>query len=335
MVAANANRREDLDRAKGLGIVLVVLGHIVARSYPQHNDWFVWVKTGLYEFHMPFFMYLSGYVSFLSGAARTPPRKWSALIRKRAFRLLVPFMIFGLAIALGKLLLAPYLHIDHAPGDGLRDLQNLVWHTDESAAFSIWYMAVLFVLSCVTPVLLWAIGGNTWVLFAIAAALYALPVPHVMFLDRDATYFIFFVAGGLAAEAGERWLRAVDRNTWLSLAALLLLVAVGVYWWQIPAKISLLVCGIVSMPALHGCVRKAPLSASRLLLSLGFYSFAIYILNTPCIGLAKAALWKIAPWDGVNFLVYAPVLLITGVWGPILIKRYVFRRLPVLDRMTQ
>ena len=332
-------RREDLDRAKGLGIALVVLGHLVAREVPRGDGWFEYVKTGVYQFHMPFFMYLSGYVAFLTAAARAPPASWLALFRKRAVRLLVPFFIFGLLIAAGKALLGPYLHIDNPANAGLADLANLVWHTDHSVALSIWYMAVLFVLSCVTPVLLWLLRGNSLLLLGIAAVVYFLPVPAIMYLDRAATYLIFFVIGGIAAEAGDRWLRPLDRNVTWSLLALAALVAAALVAYSLGElkypDIGLLVCGIVSMPALHGLVRKAPFSGSRLLLSLGAFSFVIYILNTPAIGLAKALMWKVAPWDGVNFLIYAPVLLAAGLLVPIAIKIWVFRRMPAVDRMTQ
>jgi fucose 4-O-acetylase-like acetyltransferase len=314
------------------------LGHIVARDYPPGNEWFAYVKTGLYEFHMPFFMYLSGYVAFLTGAARARPEAWLSLFGKRALRLLVPFVVFGLVIAAGKAVLAPYLHIDNPAAAGLADFENLLWHTDHSVALSIWYMAVLFMLSCVTPVLLWLLRGSTLALLAVAAVLYVLPIPAIMYLDRAATYFIFFVVGGLAAEAGDRWLHALDRNLTWSVTALLVAVACGLvayHFGKASPSTGLLVCGIVSMPALHGLVRKAPFSSSQLLLTLGAFSFVIYILNTPSIGLAKALMWKVAPWDGANFLLYAPVLLAAGILVPIAIKVWVFRRLPVFDRMTQ
>jgi peptidoglycan/LPS O-acetylase OafA/YrhL len=293
----------------------------------------------VYQFHMPFFMYLSGYVAFLTGAARAPPGTWLALFGKRAVRLLVPFLIVGLLIAGGKAALGSYLHVDNPADAGLADVINLVWHTDRSVALSIWYMAALFILSCLTPVFLWLLRGNSLALLGIAAVLYFLPIPPLMYLDRAATYFIFFVIGGLAADAGERWLRAMDRNFAPSLIALLALVAGTLVIYARGelryAGISLLVCGIVSMPALHGLVRRSPWSSSRVLLSLGAFSFVIYLLNTPSIGLAKGLMWKVAPWDGLNFLIYAPVLLAAGLLLPIAIKVWLLRRAPVLDRMTQ
>lgn len=44
---AAKERRLDLDRAKGLAILLVVYGHIVARQAPANNEWYVWSKEAL------------------------------------------------------------------------------------------------------------------------------------------------------------------------------------------------------------------------------------------------------------------------------------------------
>lgn len=46
-------RIEWVDRAKGIGIILVILGHV---TFPNE------VKTLLYSFHMPLFFFLAGYV---------------------------------------------------------------------------------------------------------------------------------------------------------------------------------------------------------------------------------------------------------------------------------
>jgi len=331
----NNNRREDLDRAKGLGILLVVLGHIVARQPPLHNEWYVVLKYAIYQFHMPFFMYLSGYVTFLSGAARLPSQAWPKLAARRASRLLLPFVIFGLTIVAGKLLLGPYLHVDNLPMSAGQALSALLWDTDHSPATSVWYIAVLFVLCVSTPPLLRLLAGRTRNLLLLTVALYVLPVPHVMYLDRVAGYYVFFVLGGLAAEAGEHWLGIMDRHVRGWLAALVAALAASYFlstWLTHPA--ALFLCGVISMPALHGLVRLPALSKAQGLLLVGCYSFVIYLLNTPCIGLAKAVLWKLMPWDGLSFLLYAPILMAAGTFGPILIKRHLLRRIPALDRMT-
>ncbi len=328
-------RRQDLDRAKGLGITLVVLGHIVARTPPRDNEWFVVLHTALYQFHMPFFMYLSGYVTFLSGAARTPLAAWPRLVRSRAYRLLLPFLVFALVIVIGKIVTARFMHVDNLPSSLTQAIVGVLWDTDRSAAASVWYIAVLFIFCFATPLLLKLFANRTVLLLALAAVLYFLPVPHVMYLDRVATYYLFFVLGGLAADAGENWLEVVDRLAWWSLAAFLL-VLISTFWFfdSHAHATKLLICGIMSIPALHGLVRRGGLSHSTILLTLGTFSFVIYLLNTLCIGLMKGLMLKVMPWDGPRFLVFAPCLLIAGVVGPILIKRWLLSRVPVLDRIT-
>jgi fucose 4-O-acetylase-like acetyltransferase len=330
-------RRLDLDIAKGLGILLVVFGHLVARTPPHGVGWYVFLKDAVYAFHMAFFMYLSGYVTFMTGAARTPPSEWPSLIGKRAFRLLLPFLFFGLAIVVGKWAASRYLYVDNVPSSGSQALLGLVWDTDSSPATSVWYIMVLFVLCVVTPVLIWAGRGRLYLLTFVAALLYLLPVPHVMYLDRVAHFSVFFVLGGLAAEAGERWMRAVDRSLWWTLPAMVVVVVAGVWLlpfngWLMSAK--LFVCGAISMPALHGLARLGPLARSRILLAAGTYTFVIYLLNTPFIGLAKGLLMKLLAWDGAGFLVYVPVLMAAGTLGPILTKRLLLKRVGFLDRMT-
>ena len=88
------------------------------------------------------------------------------------------------------------------------------------------------------------------------------------------------------------------------------------------------------MPTLHGLVRQSWLARSANLLQLGIFSFVIYLLNTPFIGLAKGLLLKLLPWDGPNFLLYLPLLMVAGLYGPILLKKTLFRRIPSLDRVT-
>ena len=328
-------RRLDLDRAKGLGILLVVLGHLAAKSQPAGNAWFAYLQTALYQFHMPFFMYLSGYVCYLTGAARAAPAAWPKLLERRASRLLVPFVIFGLALIAGKLLAARFVHVDNAPSS-LRDaLIGMAWDTDNSPAISVWYIFVVFVLTLITPVTLWFTRGRMFPLILLAATLYLLPVPHVLYLDRVALFFIFFSLGGLATTFEKPWLEFVDRSYIAALAILALLLTVVLLEFDaIPDRARLFMCGVAALPALHGLVRQSGLAESAALLTLGVMSFVIYLLNTPFIGLAKGVLLKLMSWDGSHFLLFFPLMMLAGTLGPILVKRYVFRRIPALDRMT-
>lgn len=334
-------RLADLDRAKGVAILLVVFGHIVARRSPADIGWYDPLRIAIYLFHMPFFMYLSGYVAFVCGTARVPRARYRGFVRRRAARLLVPFLLFGLLILAAKLVVARYALVDNVPPDFWTGLRDLFWNTEHSPATSVWYILVLFIYGVVTPPLL-AADPSRVLLLAVAALAYVAPLPPVLYLDRVGTYFIFFVAGGLAADAGPRWHRLMQATRWPALAGLLAMagaVAGGLirFDWSegaqgFPYKWALLVAGLLSMPAIHGLLRRSPPTQGLEL--LGRNVFVIYLLNTLCIGAAKAVLFQFTTWDGERFLPIAAALMLAGTLGPLAAKRWVLRHVPLLDRMT-
>jgi fucose 4-O-acetylase-like acetyltransferase len=313
-----AGRMKELEQAKGLAILLVVFGHLVAREDPAGVTWYEPLRMAVYLFHMPFFLYLSGYVAGLSGAAWTPPGAWPRLARARASRLLLPFLAFGLFILVGKLTLGRVVAVDNVPADFWSGLRALVWDTGRSPATSVWYMLVLFVYALALPVLAWC--GGRRVLLGVAVLLYVLPAPPLLYLDRICLFFAFFVAGVCAASAGGRWLAAIDRwryFAWAGFAALLLVAWSG--WLPVlgsPYRLWLLAVGLAAMPALHALMRAWPCGWLRW---LGGYVFPIYLLNTICIGLTKAALLPVMAWDGAHFLLFAAALMTAGVCGPIIV----------------
>ncbi len=318
----------DIERAKGLAILLVVFGHLVARQGPAGVGWYEKARILVYLFHMPLFMYLSGYVAFRSGAARTSLRSWPALVRRRAARLLLPFLAFGLVILAGKLFADAWLGpVDNLPSGPWQGLRALVWDTDRSPATSVWYLAVLFAYSIAAPVLLRA--GRP-ALLLVAVLLWALAAPPLLYADRISAYFIFFVAGGLAADAGPGWLAFMGRARWAFAAAffgLLGCVCAALFPVDMTAgthtigyRALMLATAAVAIPALHGAVRAGRLARSRTLLWLGGSSFAIYLLNTICIGVAKAVLLRFVSWDGVRFIPIAAALMLAGTLGPIALR---------------
>ena len=144
-----AERRLDLDRAKGYAILLVVVGHLVANTAPEGAEWYEPLRYALYRFHMPFFLYLSGTVAVLSGVLAAPPATGHARCARRAERLLLPFFGIGLLILGDQVVAMQVLVVDNPP-DGLwGGLVDLFWDTGHSPATSVWYLLVLFLCTLV------------------------------------------------------------------------------------------------------------------------------------------------------------------------------------------
>ncbi len=330
-LAAGA-RRLDLDRAKGVAILLVVLGHIVAAEPPAGAEWYDVARYAVYRFHMPFFLYLSGTVAALSGAVGTPPEGMARLTRRRAERLLIPFFLFGLVILVGKLGAQQVVHVDNRPDGLLGGLRDLLLTTERSPATSVWYLWVLFVCSVAAPPIWRRLGAGGLVVAGLV--LMALEPPPILYLDRLARHAVFFAFGVAVVEHQAALLPLFRRFLllwWLLFAATLAAALLGL----LPGDWSLLVCGIASIPAMHGLMLVRPFTTAEWPLVLGRNSMAIYLFNTIAIGIAKAALLKAGvPWTAEGFRIHAPALTAAGVLLPMLGKQLVLRRIPVLDRMT-
>lgn len=331
-------RRTDIEAVKGLAIVLVVFGHLIARQDPAGVHWYEPLRRAVYAFHMPLFLYLSGLVAAYSGLLRRPRTDFFPLAAARARRLLVPFFGLGVLIVLGKLAVARVAAVDNAPTGLGTGLLALIWNTGHSPALSIWYLFVLFVVSLGSVLLL---NGRTarlpWLL-AGALVLFWIPLPEYLYLDRIGMFAPFFLFGALCGFAGARWDGWMDRAWPWAIAAFAVALAVVTAMGPVPVpaqKLVLLLVGAISLPAIHGGLRGLNLSwLQNIFLLLGRYCFMIYLFNTICIGLAKALLLIFWPWDGPHFYAFATVLLGAGLMGPIALKRYAFRRVKYLDRLT-
>ena len=87
-------RLEHMDIARGIGILLVVLGHNPACAKGTS------AILVIYSFHVPLFFFLSGYFHKRSATLGLD-------IKKRAFKLLLPYFLTGLVLVLGKTLESP------------------------------------------------------------------------------------------------------------------------------------------------------------------------------------------------------------------------------------
>lgn len=91
------NRLEYIDVAKGISILLVVMGHVVAMCYEDFLQNKLLLSTKgilfwnfIYSFHMPLFMMVSGYVAF------NPIKSYLLKdIFKRVVQYIIPFIVVG------------------------------------------------------------------------------------------------------------------------------------------------------------------------------------------------------------------------------------------------
>ncbi|MBR4454990.1 MAG: acyltransferase family protein [Solobacterium sp.] len=122
-----------IDAAKGLAIVLVIIGHTVPSGSFAHNI--------IFSFHIPLFFILSGYTL-------KPASSWADFfysMKRDAAHLLIPYVLSGLVIALVRIF---YRHL--IPLEVMKNtLQALVWASGTGDGVhepigALWFLVSLF-----------------------------------------------------------------------------------------------------------------------------------------------------------------------------------------------
>lgn len=165
------NRNIKMDNLKGILIVLVVAGHLLELCMGKGVLRYTYIM--IYFFHMPLFVYCSGYFAKCSGVGER--------ILKR---LLVPYIVFQILYILFEKLV----------------LKNRIELQFSKPYWLLWYLVAMMVWSVVLPV----VATNSRkkqvlvLLFFVVAALTAgfdSGVGRSMSLSRIIVYFPFFLMG--------------------------------------------------------------------------------------------------------------------------------------------
>lgn len=327
----------DIDCAKGLAIIFVVIGHIVARGFPLGNEWFIFVKQAVYTFHMPLFMFLSGWVFYYTYPKSDDLKQLKDFILKKAYRLLVPFFSMAIIIISGKYLAGKVMYVDHPVNNLFASIKNVFLHTDKSCVGFIWYVYVVFVFIVFT--LLWTklfkSKTNLVPLIILGLIMESVKIPAYFYLNLIGRNYIYFVLGCLAFQHKDKYYELIVKNAYNFV--LIFILSLGLYLTSIHFHYDIfglkLFVAFFAILGIHGII-KSKTDESSILLKISKYTFPIYLFNVPLIGLTKAVMLKFMSWDGINFLIFLPVLFIAGLYGSVLLRKIFLEKIPVLNKLT-
>ena len=124
------SRLNYLDVAKGLAIILVLIGH-----YPKTDSGIV---TWLSSFHMPLFFLITG---MLIKYTKEPERKMAELMRKKARMILLPYVTFSAIVIMLRSAYGFYKTAEFSQTDLMEDVMQTVTFSGISV---LWFLPVLF-----------------------------------------------------------------------------------------------------------------------------------------------------------------------------------------------
>ncbi len=162
------NRRVDwVDRARGLGITLVVLGHAAGglidstAGVGAGTSWLRYVYLGIYNFHMPLFFMLAGFF-----VARRITADAKGFITGSVRRIAYPYFIWS-AIQFSIICLMSGV-VNH-PVDGayLPQLISLIWRP----VSQFWFLFALFFMQVLAVLTLPRIGATGFFVLTLVAGI--------------------------------------------------------------------------------------------------------------------------------------------------------------------
>lgn len=196
MLVKPTNKIEWLAVLQGWSMLLVVLGHNVLTIPNDPNFPITSAIIGLvYSFHMPLFMFISGYLYYFTKLRKDKP--YVETIKEKLVRLGIPFMVFTVVTLFAKIALSSMmLH----PAE-----LSLGYFVDTFVLYKInplvemWFVITLFVLMLLYPIYKWSLANKQRMFLVFAVSLlvyYFAPRTITLFqLNNVADMFFFFYCG--------------------------------------------------------------------------------------------------------------------------------------------
>ncbi len=289
-----------IDIARAIGIVLVVIGHYMPEGAPF---WYEGMRNWIYSFHMPLFMFLSGYVYSLTARKET----YLSFLSRKAARLLIPYLIVSVVIILIKLAGQKVLGIGLKNPVGADAFIRMLAYPE--AAIHLWFIFALWWIFVIVPFFNWK-GGHISLLI-IAAALHYLPriLPSIIFpgifcLNQAAEYFLYFMLGAVIYDSG---FNLGKPHKVLAVAALVLFALNSVFRFATYASEYIGIAGILGLAAL---LQFAPEKCLKPVLAVSESSYCIYLVHSIFMGFAVTALKVFPAFLDTTGSLFAPGALI-------------------------
>ena len=307
-----------IDCAKGLGITLVVIGHVIIGLADRLSLPVAWkqAEAWIYSFHMPLFFLLAGL--FVERGLRD--KGAGSFMVSRLKVLLYPYLVWATVQGVIHVMLSGYVSQPSHASD--------LWRIVYQPPMQFWFLYVLFLAT-----LLYVAGRRAGlgpvVLTATAIALYfsgpVLPLGPWGVPYQVRLYLPYFVLGCLIG--GRGWTRLLPTASPVALvaAAAIGFAAVSARLFieveADPLDLLIALCGTVATLATAELVSRTAMQG--LVATLGQYSLEIYLVHTICCSGIRIALSRFLavndPWTHLF------VAVVVGLMVPVLFASLCYR----------
>lgn len=261
---------EEVDIAKGVAILLVILGHSFC-TYPfDLNGQFPLLAAIVRSFQMPLFFVASGFLFSATDG-------FGEFLQKKASRLVIPYLAFGLLTVILRMLFGAFTHSGAIDiGEGLTAIATGQYY---------WFLYTLLLLLIAARLIKSRIILSAVALLSVIICLYTDIQQISIFTFGRTVYFFFFFACGILLR---KWYPWITERRWGGVIILtctsLFIYVISIYpsdisgiaiiqKYVIPLSGSAFVWGAASI--LAGSTRTQ--DVTKLLVHFGRYSLQYYL----------------------------------------------------------
>lgn len=308
--------------AKGMGIILVVVGHFYPQTSPPY-----WTEARhiIYSFHMPLFFILSGY---LYSHGKYP---YGDLIKTKAKRLLYPFATIAVAFFLIKYLASLVVSLEYPVY--LDSLYTLLTDPGNSYMPLLWFMHALFLIFAIYP-LARLLLNNLSILLLMLVINAVLGSDYLVF-GKALANMPFFVVGVVIRGNITVSKMAISSNWHYVFAPLVLFIL------AYPLRLSFSIDPVCRYPIQfflgitgslfvinlsHAISALSETKIKKALTLVGYYSMGIYLLHTLFESTVRIGFLQVFRHIQAPFELIAFIAITSGVAFPLVLEKTVLRK---------
>ncbi len=320
----NKNREKWVDDLKAYTCILVVIGHLLQGLNTAEISWnntlYRYVNTYLYLFHMPLFMFLSGYL-YKKTAIITNAKEYIKFIKKKVINLGIPFVTFYLVYIFLKMIFSDEVNSRW----GLSEIYNIL--IKPIAPF--WFLYCLIIIFIIIPLLELLIKNKKIILLLLfllklIACLNILNVYAIQVFGENGLYFYL-------GAINLNYIKKIQNINLKKYAkplfiTFMIYILSTIYYYNCTlkykinfeyVKILFAIIAIIMHIFIINYIEK--ISKKRSLINMIYkYSFQIYLLHTIFSANIRIILLKLG---SRNFYIHFLLGLFFGIFGSIIVAK--------------
>ncbi len=336
-----SERDGSIDIAKGIGIILVVFAHtIVPQLRNAAGAKFIWIF--IYNFHMPLFFFISGYL-FEKGLEHYTSK--SKFILGKLKLLMLPYLVFSvfayafIACALKISVLASVLKSGGYSAVPLADAAMSILTYNGHADQHLWFVYSLFIVFTLNILMPKIMRSKPMLVLLLALYVSKAFVHYYGILDYTASDLLFFSLARAVYRHGPN--KACFTRARLIATAAVFAATNCVYSFfyvtEMPSGVlKALLYAVRAASAVSGIILVCALSrfvegkkAAAPLKEIGIYSYDIYLMHAPF--LVSGSMGILLAYSPLPAALCCAVVLVVGIVLPYLLSRFVIRNIPPLS----